>query len=78
MVPVDVCLRQVTHVLIKGIDCANQATHLDLQCRGGNDKLHEKWEPYEDDNGRTYYCNYETGDVTGLLLRDNLILALPI
>jgi glutathione S-transferase len=64
MVSVDVCLRHVTHALIKGIDCTHQATQLDLQGRGGNDELRENWEPYEDDNGRSYYWNYETGDST--------------
>jgi glutathione S-transferase len=65
-VPVDVCLRHVTNALLRGTDdkAVISATK-DLRGKGGSGELRENWEEYPDDGGgRSYFWNYETGDVT--------------
>jgi glutathione S-transferase len=64
-VPVDVCLRHVTAAMINGIDDAAVAAKGDLSDKNvGNDELRPNWEAYKDDDGRIYFWNEETGDVT--------------
>mmetsp|Transcript_4365 Transcript_4365/g.9773 ORF Transcript_4365/g.9773 Transcript_4365/m.9773 type:complete len:577 (-) Transcript_4365:24-1754(-) len=69
--PVDVCLRHVTNALLNGVDdgagvaTVVAAAVIDLEGKGGTGELREDWESYIDEGtGRTYFWNYETGDVS--------------
>jgi glutathione S-transferase len=59
---VDICLRHVTVALLDGIDKAADAAVLDLTGKAGSGELRPSWDKYEDDDGRAYYWNEETGD----------------
>jgi glutathione S-transferase len=64
-VPVDVCLRHVTAALLDGIDDAALAAKGDLSGKNvGNDELQPNWEAYKDDDGRIYFWNEASGQVT--------------
>ena len=62
---VDVCLRHITVALLDGVVSAAADAARDLNGKGGSGELRAGWSAYEDDNdGRVYYWNDETGDVT--------------
>lgn len=63
-IPVDVCLRHVTNALINSVEIAGPVAAVDLEGKGGTGELRENWESYIDEGSkRTYFWNYETGDV---------------
>jgi glutathione S-transferase len=63
---VDACLRVVVLALVEGTQAAAAvASEVGLQgACGGADELAPGWEAYDDDSGRTYYWNDETGETT--------------
>ena len=61
----DLCLRHVTAALLHGVDAVVEDAHADLAGQVDTDaELVYPWDTYEDNDGRTYYYNDETGDMT--------------
>ena len=62
------CLRHVTRALLDGVTRGRnhgRPARPDVKGQAGNGKLRQGWDAHEDENdGRTYYWNNETGDTS--------------